>query len=225
MARMSEIVSTLKLPALLAAVLLVAMSAPVSAQTPEDQAAATAVVAQLRTALLEASQQADAVDRLATLSNVVSATHDLPYIAQIAVRRQWGDFSVMQQAAFVERFSALSIASYVSRFSGVDADSFVLGDARPAGRERVQVGTQVLRSDGSAVPIEYLLQRRDDARSDSGAHLPSGDWRIVNIVADGVSDLALRRAEYRQLLEDVGIEGLLEELEDQTQALLEDADD
>jgi phospholipid transport system substrate-binding protein len=45
------------------------------------------------------------------------------------------------------------------------------------------------------------------------------DWRIINIVADGVSDLALKRAEYQRLFASGGIEGLIAEIERQTDRL------
>ena len=42
---------------------------------------------------------------------------------------------------------------------------------------------------------------------------------IINMVADGVSDLAPKRAEYQRVFASGGIEGLIAELEKQTQWL------
>ena len=58
------------------------------------------------------------------------------------------------------------------------------------------------------VPLEYLLQEGPDG------------WRIINIVADGVSDLALKRAEYQRVFSSGGIEALIAELEEQTRRLM-----
>jgi phospholipid transport system substrate-binding protein len=44
-------------------------------------------------------------------------------------------------------------------------------------------------------------------------------WKIINIVADGVSDLALKRAEYQRLFASGGIQGLIAELEEQAERL------
>ena len=51
---------------------------------------------------------------------------------------------------------------------------------------RAQVQTAIVRPGEADIPLEYLLQQKD------------GAWRIINIVADGVSDLALKRAEYQR---------------------------
>jgi len=44
-------------------------------------------------------------------------------------------------------------------------------------------------------------------------HRSSRGWRIVNVVADGVSDLALKRVEYTAVLRKRGFESLLSDLE------------
>lgn len=196
----------------------------------ESRSAATAAVATFREALLYAASLPDVEARVAALREAVTATHDLDYIAQVAVRRQWSDFSPAQRSAYLSQFADLSIATYAARFATIDDESFVILDAEDVNGGRVQVHTQVLRADGSAVAIEYLLQPESQSQSESQAGLepspeesgevPAERWRIVNVIADGVSDLALRRAEYRSLLEDVGIDGLLEELARQTREQL-----
>ena len=42
-----------------------------------------------------------------------------------------------------------------------------------------------------------------------------GHWRIVNVVADGVSDLSLRRAEYTETMQKKGFTALIAHLKAQ----------
>jgi phospholipid transport system substrate-binding protein len=72
---------------------------------------------------------------------------------------------------------------------------------------RANVATAAARADGGDVPLEYLLQEKD------------GRWKIINVVADGVSDLALKRAEYQRILSSGTIDTLIRELETQTERL------
>ena len=71
----------------------------------------------------------------------------------------------------------------------------------------MQVSDGVARAGQADVSLEYLLQQ--DAMG----------WRIINIVADGVSDLALKRAEYQRVFASGGIDGLVAELEQQSERL------
>jgi phospholipid transport system substrate-binding protein len=71
----------------------------------------------------------------------------------------------------------------------------------------VQVDAEIVRGEERNIPLQYTLE-------DRGA-----GWRIVNIFADGVSDLALRRAEYQRILADGTLDDLLAHIESQTTAL------
>jgi phospholipid transport system substrate-binding protein len=69
------------------------------------------------------------------------------------------------------------------------------------------VHASIERASGAAVPLEYVLHEAADG------------WRIVNIVADGVSDLALKRAEYQRLFGSGGFAALVAELDAQISRL------
>jgi phospholipid transport system substrate-binding protein len=52
------------------------------------------------------------------------------------------------------------------------------------------------------VRFDYVLRQTKDG------------WRIVNVLADGVSDLALKRVEYRAILQRDGFQGLIDMLKE-----------
>jgi len=138
----------------------------------------------------------------------IVGTHNLPYIAEFALRRQWVSLSEDQRQRFVAAFQRLSVMTYAARFGNVGPDAFrALEVGEPDAGGRVQVRTAIEREGQPDVSLEYVLQQ--DAQA----------WRIINIVADGVSDLALKRAEYQRVFANGGIEGLLAELEQQTERL------
>jgi phospholipid transport system substrate-binding protein len=124
------------------------------------------------------------------------------------LRRQWPTLSEADRGRFVAAFEKLSVMTYAARFVSVGPNTFrpiVLAAAEQGGR--ANVATAVARADGANVSLEYLLQQK-----------PAG-WQIVNIVADGVSDLALKRAEYQRILTSGSIDTLIAELEAQTERL------
>ena len=147
-------------------------------------------------------------ERYRALEPLVEATHDLPYIAEFAIRRQWRDLDDDERARFVAAFTRLSVTTYASRFAGVGEASFRLEGSEALPQERAEVRTAIARADGTEVPLEYTLQQRED-----------GGWKIINIVADGVSDLALKRAEYQRVLASGSIEDLIRHIDAQTAQL------
>jgi phospholipid transport system substrate-binding protein len=176
----------------------------------DSPAATIATLQQGLVAVARERPNATVAERYAALEPLILATHNLPYIAEFALRRQWASLSEADRQQFVAAFERLSVMTYAARFKAVGADTFrpvTLGEADANGR--VQVGTAVARASQPDVSLEYLLQQDETG------------WRIINIVADGVSDLALKRAEYQRVFASGGLEGLLAELDEQTKRLQE----
>ena len=141
------------------------------------------------------------------LAPVVKSTHDLNYIARFTLNRSWSDLSEDERRLFVDRFETLSIWLYIDRFS--QAKNAVLSIEQltashtPSIRgDRAEVNTLIDVAERE-IPLDYSLQQTD------------GDWRIINIIADGVSDLALRRSEYAGIIQDLGFDGLIKHLDQQ----------
>lgn len=174
-------------------------------ETPE------ATVATLQRGLAAVAQQsphATVDERYKALEPVIVATHDLPYIAEFALRRQWPQLSEADRARFIAAFKRLSVMTYAARFVNVGPNTFrPIALGAPGESGRAQVTTAVVRKDQPDVSFEYLLQQE------------SGGWRIINIVADGVSDLALKRAEYQRVLASGTLDTLIAEIESQTERL------
>jgi phospholipid transport system substrate-binding protein len=171
----------------------------------------TATITSLQQGLIAVSQRlakGTVDERYKALEPVVLATHDLPYIAEFALRRQWPQLNEADRARFVTAFQRLSVMTYAARFVKVGASTFrPVAAGAPADGGRAQVTTGVARAGQPDVSFEYLLQQG-----------PKG-WRIINIVADGVSDLALKRAEYQRVLGTGTLDTLIKELEAQTERL------
>ena len=192
-----------------AALLAAAASRAAAGDVATDSPVAT--IASLQQALLAAgrdSASATVEERYRALEPAIVATHDLPYIAEFALRRQWGSLAAADRERFVAAFRRLSVMTYAARFGNVAPDAFrPVEGGQPDANARVEVTTAIRREGQPDVSLEYLLQRNGDS------------WRIINVVADGVSDLALKRAEYQRLFASGGIDGLIAELEAQTERL------
>ena len=165
------------------------------------------IVETLHRALVAAARSPDVDERYRQLRPVVVATHDLPYIAQFALRRQWPTLSATERERFVAAFEELSVMTYARRFANVSEATFSMTGTADAGAGRTTVTASIARDNDTPIPLEYLLHEAD------------GRWRIINIVADGVSDLALKRAEYQSALAQGSLDDLIARLEEQTARL------
>jgi len=174
------------------------MAAEVSGDT------AVNVVAHFQSVLLSIMRDADGLGfkgRFERLEAEVKRSHDLPTIARLTTGRYWRSLDEQQQGRFIDTFTRLVIATYAHQFDGYDGESFKRKSARSLKRGRFLVRTELVKSNGKSVHLDYVL------------HYRKGRWSIINIIADGVSDLALKRVEYSHVLARDGFNVLVSMLE------------
>ena len=174
-------------------------TAPVARNTA-TAAAPRQVIERLDGALLTAMKQAKKLGyagRYRSLAPVIEHIYDFPGIAALALGSHWTKLSRAQQDEFVATLRDYTIATYAARFDGYAGERFAIKSVEPMQPSSMAVYTTLTEADGKVHSLDYLMQRLD------------GQWRVVNVVADGVSDLALKRAEFAGLLELEGYPGLI----------------
>lgn len=174
-----------------------------SKQTPTAQSA-KATIEYLHKSLIQAMKQAKKLGysgRYRMLKPVIEKTHDLNYIARTTLGSHWSKLSKQQQSTFVSTFSHLTIATYAGRFDGYSGEKFKFDSQHKMSSDQTLVRSHLVKSDGSTVKFDYVLRQEN------------GHWKIINIVVDGVSDLAMKRAEYTDVIEKHGFQALISKLQ------------
>ncbi len=188
---------------ILAFVLIALVGLPPVARASETPA--RKVVQTLHDALLDVMQAADALGfdgRRDYLWPVMDEVFDMALIARTSAGRHWRQADAGEQERMVEIVTRLSVTTYAARFDGYSGESFRIVSEQPAPRDTRLVNTEIVKSDGETVQLNYLIRE-----TESG-------WRIVDVYLDGVySELALRRADYAATLKRSGFEGLFAALE------------
>jgi len=161
-----------------------------------------AVVDQLHGTLLTMMKDAASLGyqgRVDKVAPVLDRTFDFPTIGRIVTGRHWKGFAADKRGSFVATFARLSAATYADNFDGYAGEAFeTLSEGIKKGAALVK--TRIVKTDGTTVSLNYVLNQRGE------------EWRIVNVIADGVSDLALKRSEYGAVIAQEGIDALIAKL-------------
>ncbi len=134
------------------------------------------------------------------LAPVIRESFDLPFIARTVVGRYWETLGNEQKTKFIETFSQLSIATYASNFDLYSGERFKVISEKNLDESHVMVYSRLVKSDGGEVQMDYILHRIQNR------------WRIINVIAEGVSDLALKRADYSAFLQKKSFDALMTKL-------------
>ena len=161
-------------------------------------------VEKLNAALIEVMKDAKRLGyagRYKKLEPVVKEVFQFQAIAQVALGTYWNKLDESQRQAFVAKLTDLSIATYASQFSAYDGQTFRYDATEDTKPDRAIVRYAMLApKDDKAIKFEYIVNR-------SGPN-----WRIVNVVVDGISDLALKKAQYTSIMDREGFDALLAKL-------------
>lgn len=181
--------------------------APRAAEPP------VATVERLHTALLDVMRNADSLDvkaRYQRLAPTLDAVYDFRTMTKLATGSAWTAATEDERKALVAAFSRLSIATYAERFSGFSGERFEILGERSGPRDTTLVDTRIVRPTDAPVPITYVLQKHDQS------------WQIIDVIVQGsISELAVRRSEYAQVLRQGGAQRLSKVLDAKADALLE----
>ncbi len=168
----------------------------------QAEASARSVVEAFHVTLLEVMQSGlDFRGRYDKLLPAVSVAFDVRTIARLSLgSRQWRGLEEPDQQRFLDTLFDLVVATYAARFKSYNGQIFETLSVDSAKRGQVVVKTHLVRKNGDPVGLDYYLRASGETP------------RIFNIVADGVSDLSLRRAGYSAIIDEDGFEGLLQSL-------------
>lgn len=164
--------------------------------------APSSVVETLHATLLGLMKDADSLGftgRVEKVAPVLHETFDFQTIGRVVTGRYWKGLAADKRETFVGTFARLSAATYADNFDGYGGEAFkTLSEEVKKGAALVK--TQIVKTDGKTVSLNYVLNQRGE------------DWRIVNVIAEGVSDLALKRSEYGAVIAQEGIDSLIAKL-------------
>ncbi|MCX7074388.1 MAG: ABC transporter substrate-binding protein [Methylococcales bacterium] len=166
----------------------------------EESTSARQIVDKFQTELVQVMKNGKKLGysgRFDKLETSVSNSHDLPKIARIVVGKEWEKLTEEQQKKLTDVFSKLSIASYAHNFKDFDGEAFVIDSEEETKMGGVVIHSHLDLPDDKPVKFDYMLKEKGVS------------WRIINIIANGVSDLALKRSEYTAILQRDGFDALI----------------
>ena len=166
----------------------------------EESATARQIIDKFQTDLITVMKDGKKLGytgRYEKLDVAVSNSHDLPKIARIVVGKEWEKLTEEQQKKLTDLFSRLSIASYAHNFKEFDGEAFAIDSEEETKMGGVVIHSHLNFPDDKPVKFDYMLKEK------------GASWRIINIIANGVSDLALKRSEYTAILQRDGFDALI----------------
>jgi len=188
---------------------MIFLASPLWAETEQEQAI-QAPVYQLHETLIsimESANSASFQERYALMETIITENFNTPLIAKVILSRYWKSLDENTQIDFIDLFNRLTISTYVNRFDSFDGESFKNLSIEAMKKNRFMVKTEFVRPNDKPVSFNYIVQN------------DNGQWKIISVIANGINDLSLKRADYSSVIKKRGFEALIAGLEKKISAL------
>lgn len=142
------------------------------------------------------------------LSTPIKKTFHMPLMIRIASGSYWNRAGQQQRSKLLAAFTRMSVGVYASRFDSYSGQAFETVEEKPGPQKTTLVKTLIASPGDSPVELTYVMKQFKN------------DWKIVDVLAGGISELAVRRSEYRNVLKTRGVDGLAAVLDKKADGLV-----
>ena len=149
--------------------------------------------------------------RYKKLAPELEQTFHLKLMVRVSCGSYWKDADDGLRDQLAVAFSQYSISTYASQFDSYSGQKFLIIGEKAGPQNTTLVNTRITDPSGDDVDLTYVTRQFKKK------------WRVVDVLLDtGISELAVRRSEYRRILKSGGINGLIEALSAKAQKLVPD---
>jgi phospholipid transport system substrate-binding protein len=138
----------------------------------------------------------------ALVANVLLPNFDVDYAARLVLGQPWRTATPEQRQRFVKAFYHSLLTNYGNALLNFTAGNFVVLPYRGDPNEtQATVRTEVKKSDGSKVPVNFTLHKTDQG------------WKAWDVVIDGISYVKSFKTDFASEVEQKGLDELIARLE------------
>jgi len=132
---------------------------------------------------------------------------DTPYAAQLVLGQHWRNASPAQRDRFVKAFYQSLLYTYGDAMIDFTADRLkVLPTKVTDADTKATVRTEIKRSNGTKVPVNYSMRKVD------------GQWKAWDVVIEGISYVKSYREDYGAEVQQKGLDAVIARLEAKAQS-------
>jgi phospholipid transport system substrate-binding protein len=172
-----------------------------------DQLGPKESIQTLNATLLDAMKRADQLGyagRYKLMEPVIKDIYAFSFMGSQSVGRYWKTLNDEQRRLFLDTYREWSIATYAGRFDGYSGERFELVSESAPVQGTVTVISKLIQSNEEPIVFSYLMRKVEDR------------WRVVDIQISGVSQLAMTRAQFTEIMKSKGLDGLISMLKSKT---------
>ena len=183
---------------------LVSVSAALAADDPTLTAAPRQLINETATKIVSILAKKDQTTetRISEIESLAYEIFDFTTMSKLVLARNWKKMDKAKRKEFVVEFKRHLSRTYGTRLDRYEQEEVDVYGAQVEVRNDVSVKTRILGGQFDGAEIAYRLRNRRD------------EWKIIDVVIEGVSLVSNYRSQFKEVLNGGSIEDLLARLRD-----------
>jgi len=136
--------------------------------------------------------------QLVQLTDAINTIFDFDELSKRTLGREWKKMTDAQQKEFVQLFRELLQGVYADRLLAYSDQKVIFDKENMLKKGTAEVQSYLQTADGKKIPLFYRLTDK------------SGDWKVYDVIIEGVSMVKNYRTQFREILAKDSPEKLLE---------------
>lgn len=147
------------------------------------------------------------------IATVLLPNFDIDYSARLVLGKNWRNATEDQRKRFIDAFYHALLRNYGSALVEFTAERMtVLPFRGDPGSKYATVRTEIRRSDGSKVPVNYSL------------HMTDSGWKAWDVTIEGISYIKSLRTDIGSEVQQKGLDAVIQRLENEARTTAGSAD-
>ena len=135
--------------------------------------------------------------REARFRSLLSQGFDLRFMGRFVLGRYWRAATPDQRTDYLRLYGEFLLKTYSARLGGYSGETMTVTGARQVSDKDIIVSTNLNRPSGPSIAANWRVRKID------------GQFRIIDIMIEGVSMAVTQRSEFASVVKRDGIDGLL----------------
>ncbi len=136
-------------------------------------------------------------EREAKLGALLAKGFDMPFLARLALGRDFRNLSPAQQSDYEELFNQYVLTTYSRRFTEFKGIQLKIEGAETISDDDLVVTTEIKSENGPPAKVDWRIRERND------------EPKVIDVVIEGVSMVISQRQEFQSIVQSKGLDGLM----------------
>lgn len=126
---------------------------------------------------------------------------DVEKVSKLVIGKYWNRSTDQQRAQFIDEFKSFLMKSYAQGLFQYSGQKITYQPVRYNDKKDKAIVDALLQATDRNIPVAFKLEQGSDS-----------NWRIYNVVADGINLITNFRTSYSSIIQQQGMDGLIDSL-------------